>query len=266
MPPETDVPASQPAKTPDPPTELPWYIAWFRREKATMKGAPISFVGCVIICTGLMCIGIYWFIDHLYEAEIKGKNATIEDLQNKGGDTFYKNVPYYSSNGGANCQPSPTNEPDYYTTGISILRATIQQGWPIDGQVTTFHQIDGSWLQFDCAYLGDGLAYRTGHTDLNTGISSWRGWNYFSDSKAVISLANNSLPATAISVDKSPFNWTNIYGKNIFVFVDRDTASTISVNGSKILSSSGDATIPLQNGEWVTVVYTNAPEMSWKPF
>jgi hypothetical protein len=117
---------------------------------------------------------------------------------------------------------------------------------------------------------------------IRTGQSTnWNTWQYpvvsdkngnvvnagnFTASKGVTSLASNSLPVVAITVGLSPFNWTNNSGKNIFVFIDRNSASTISVNGSKILSSTGDATIPLQNGEWVTVVYTNAPEMKWKPF
>jgi hypothetical protein len=83
MQPETELPASQPPKAQEPPTELPWYIAWFRREKATMKGAPFSFVSCVIICTVLLGIGIYKFMDRLYVAEINGKNASIQAEQSK---------------------------------------------------------------------------------------------------------------------------------------------------------------------------------------
>lgn len=43
-----------------------------------MKGAPISFIICVVVLTGLLGIGIYWLVDHLYSAEIQGKEATIQ--------------------------------------------------------------------------------------------------------------------------------------------------------------------------------------------
>jgi len=58
--------------------ELPWYIAILRKEWATMKGAPFSFIGCVVICTALLGIGIHRFVDHLYAAEIKGNEATMK--------------------------------------------------------------------------------------------------------------------------------------------------------------------------------------------
>jgi hypothetical protein len=56
---------------------LPWYIAWVRKEKATMRGAPFSFVSCVIICTVLLGIGLFWLEERHYAGIIAEKDATI---------------------------------------------------------------------------------------------------------------------------------------------------------------------------------------------
>ena len=43
-----------------------------------MKAARVSFTLCVLALTVLFGGGIYWFVDHLYSAEIRGKNAELE--------------------------------------------------------------------------------------------------------------------------------------------------------------------------------------------
>jgi hypothetical protein len=60
--------------------ELPWYIGWVRREKTTIRGAPVSFISCVAICTVLLGIGLYWFEEKLYRAEIETLKTRVEIL------------------------------------------------------------------------------------------------------------------------------------------------------------------------------------------
>ena len=74
MPPKSAVPVKQP---PEPPPELPWYMSWLRREKSTMKGAPVSFFTCVALCAGLLACGIFSFDQWHYSGTIAEKDATI---------------------------------------------------------------------------------------------------------------------------------------------------------------------------------------------
>jgi hypothetical protein len=72
-------PEIKPAPESAPPKEvaLPWYIALFRRAKSTIIAAPVSFISCVLVCTGILGGGIYWLVDHLYSAEVRGKDAAL---------------------------------------------------------------------------------------------------------------------------------------------------------------------------------------------
>jgi hypothetical protein len=76
--PETKSTDPAAAKSPEPAAELPWYIAQIKKEKSTMKGAPFSFVICVIICTTLLGIGIFTVDQWHYSGTIAEKEATIE--------------------------------------------------------------------------------------------------------------------------------------------------------------------------------------------
>jgi hypothetical protein len=357
--------------------DLPWYISWFRGEKATIMGAPIAFIGCVIIATALFGIGLYWFIDHLYSAEIRGKDAasqrdiaTIRNiteerdaanrenakLRNENAD--YLNVPssvfmpqvtappgtytngmsilratvangwpedgqlitFHQSDGiwfqinnqsegnesafrtgrstgwgawqypanasgpfnpaGNTYKPENLTPPDYYPQGISLYRAEGAKGWPMDGQVFTVRQTDGVWLQWNNSYTGDGVFYRSGS---KSGWFTWQrpvvsdaGGNVVNSGNFTVSqnlialggaasLASNTLPVTTISVGGSPFGWTNNTPRNVFVFVSGKTTS-VAINGTTVFAPASDATIPLQTNEWITVIFTHAPEMKWKPF
>ena len=75
MPKDTD-PVLSPANDAAP-AELPWYIAWIRKEKATVTGAPFSFVSCVLICTVLASVSIFTINQWHYSGTITAKDATI---------------------------------------------------------------------------------------------------------------------------------------------------------------------------------------------
>ncbi len=59
------------------PAELPWYIAWIRKERATVTGAPFSFVSCVLICTVLASVSIFTIEQWHYSGTITANDATI---------------------------------------------------------------------------------------------------------------------------------------------------------------------------------------------
>jgi hypothetical protein len=77
MQPESESVPPPAGKMPEPQTDLPWYIAMVRKEKATVKGAPISFATCVIICTALLGIGIFTIDQWHYSGTISEKDSTI---------------------------------------------------------------------------------------------------------------------------------------------------------------------------------------------
>ena len=82
MVPETSNPpmsASAPKNpTPEPPTASGIHpIAdFFRKEWGTVKNAPFFFTMCVLVGAG----AAYWLVDHLYSAELRAKDATIQTL------------------------------------------------------------------------------------------------------------------------------------------------------------------------------------------
>jgi hypothetical protein len=85
----------------------------------------------------------------------------------------------------------------------------------------------------------------------------------------VVSLSSNLLAPASITVAGSPFNWTNAFNKDVFVFLDLSgaTATSVKINGTQVLGAvTGTATIPLQPNEYTTVTYsTGTPVMTWKP-
>jgi hypothetical protein len=85
----------------------------------------------------------------------------------------------------------------------------------------------------------------------------------------VTSLSSNLLAPASITVSGSPFNWTNCFGKNVFVFLDLSgaTNTSVKVNGAQIFgAATGTAVIPLQPNEYTTVTYSSGmPAMTWKP-
>ena len=82
------------------------------------------------------------------------------------------------------------------------------------------------------------------------------------------SYSSNKVALASITVTASPFNWTNTLSKNVVVYTYGITGSA-AINGTTYTSSLtalDAAPAFLQPGEWVTVTYTVAPTMVWKPF
>lgn len=78
---------------------------------------------------------------------------------------------------------------------------------------------------------------------------------------------SNRLAAASISVGASPFNWTNTTGGKVTVYTSTLTGS-IALNGTTITGTISGIDAPpigLQTNEWLTVTYTIAPSMFWKP-
>jgi hypothetical protein len=82
----------------------------------------------------------------------------------------------------------------------------------------------------------------------------------------VESTQNNRAAVTSISPGASPYNWTNTFGYNVFVWVQSGTVSDIKINGSSVFGSTGQI-IPMQPTEWITVTYSGGPPgMFYKAF
>jgi hypothetical protein len=85
------------------------------------------------------------------------------------------------------------------------------------------------------------------------------------------SYSSNTLALAAISFPNTTVNWTNNFGKNIFVFIDNAgvTGTSLKINGTQISSSllvTGDTVVPLQPGEYFSETYTiGTPVAVWKP-
>jgi len=66
--------------------------------------------------------------------------------------------------------PNVDQPPLDYSQGLTIQRATISSGWPLDGAVRTERHADGVWRQ-------ENYAYQTGEIRLRTGqVSGWNPW------------------------------------------------------------------------------------------
>ena len=116
---------------------------------------------------------------------------------------------------------------------------------------------DGHW------YLARRLA-----TELsNRGVPTTSGTRTRTTS-GLTSTAANGHALASITVGPSPFNFTNTFGKNIFVFAAGGTVTAISLNGSTLPQAffTGPGTYPLQPDEILTVTYSAPPTMLWKPF
>jgi hypothetical protein len=85
------------------------------------------------------------------------------------------------------------------------------------------------------------------------------------------SYASNMVAPSSITFPATTVNWTNTFGKNIFVFIDNAgvTGTVIKINGTQIASTlmtTGVATIPLQPNEFFSETYTiGTPTATWKP-
>lgn len=64
-----------------------------------------------------------------------------------------------------------------------------------------------------------------------------------------------------ITVGASPFSYTNISGAKQLTFVNGGTVSAVAINGTTVVAGS-NTSVPLQNGDYVTVTYSVAPTMS----
>jgi len=84
------------------------------------------------------------------------------------------------------------------------------------------------------------------------------------------SLASNTLALASITFPASAANWTNTFGKTIFVFIDNlgVTGTVVKINGTQVFSGlANDITLPLQSGEYFSETYTvGTPTATWKPF
>ena len=85
------------------------------------------------------------------------------------------------------------------------------------------------------------------------------------------SYSSNALAPSSITFPATTVNWTNTFGKNIFLFVDNTgvTGTAVKINGKQIFGSilPIDLTIPLQPGEWFSETYTvGTPTATWKPY
>src|ERR1035437_1585114 len=87
----------------------------------------------------------------------------------------------------------------------------------------------------------------------------------------VASYASNTLALASIVFPATTVNWTNTFGKNIFMFINNAgvTGTALYINGTQIASTllvTGDTMIPLQPGEYFSETYTvGTPVAVWKP-
>ncbi len=81
------------------------------------------------------------------------------------------------------------------------------------------------------------------------------------------SYRSNRLAAATITVGSSPFNWTNISGADVNVYVDGvSVTGTIGINGGVVFNTIGQNTIQLHPQEYTTITYTiGTPTATWKP-
>jgi len=113
-------------------------------------------------------------------------------------------------------------------------------------------------------------------TALNRPKSIWTGTgtNQFdgliSANVGFASFASNTLAPSSISFPATTVNWTNTFGKNIFVFIDNGigvTATAIKKNGTTIFTLATDVTIPLQPNEYFSETYSaGSPTATWCPY
>ncbi len=81
---------------------------------------------------------------------------------------------------------------------------------------------------------------------------------------------SNLLAPSSISFPNTTVNWTNTTGRSLFVFINNSavTGTAIKINGATVFTvTTGDATIPLQPGEYFSETYTiGTPTATIKPY
>lgn len=88
-------------------------------------------------------------------------------------------------------------------------------------------------------------------------------------SNGITSTARNGLAPISISPGASPFSYTSTATNNITVFISGGIVTAISINGTSIASGltlTSVTPIVLQTNETLTVTYSSAPTMFYKPF
>lgn len=73
----------------------------------------------------------------------------------------------------------------------------------------------------------------------------------------------NVIGNPVITVSASPTSYTNNSGAKEMVFVSGGTVSAVAINGTTVVAGS-NTSVPLQNGDYVTVTYSSAPTISRK--
>src|SRR5438067_8727206 len=53
-----------------------WHKEW-----PVVRGAPVSFVICSLLCSAVAASATYWFVDHLYGGTINQKDATLRMIE-----------------------------------------------------------------------------------------------------------------------------------------------------------------------------------------
>lgn len=76
----------------------------------------------------------------------------------------------------------------------------------------------------------------------------------------VSTLANNA--PVAIEVGESEFTWMNPLTRDIFVYVDGGSVSSIRKAGVEIFASTGKA-VPLRTGQSISIIYSEMPTMRY---
>lgn len=78
----------------------------------------------------------------------------------------------------------------------------------------------------------------------------------------------NTVVMTNIPVGSSPFSWTNTSPVNGYVLLGGGSVSGLSLNGTSLPSAffTSPATLPLQPGQYISVTFTAAPTLYFKPF
>lgn len=77
---KNDAPKRQPKQSRAKSEPPQGWFAVFLKEWPIVKKAKWSFAVCVLIATCVAAVAVYWVVDRVYSAEIKGKDATIQTL------------------------------------------------------------------------------------------------------------------------------------------------------------------------------------------
>lgn len=75
--PSPDLPPPQPATSPAAATGSNWIWDLWKEQWQHVSKAKLPFFVCLSIVSGIVMVATYWFVDRLYSAESKAKDATI---------------------------------------------------------------------------------------------------------------------------------------------------------------------------------------------